>query len=86
MIMIGDGKGEVNGTDGKRKVYVYVRSIRSDGMLCGMSWLDHERIRIMIHHQSLHIECTYSKDPRADLIIAMQLTGYTYLFSSICFA
>ena len=31
MRMIGDGKGGINGIDGKRKVYVYVRSIRNDG-------------------------------------------------------
>ena len=40
-----------------------------------VSWLDHERIRVLIHHQTLHVECTCSKDPRADLVVSMKLTN-----------
>ena len=51
---MGEGKRDLDSHGGKKDVHLYIRSIRGDE--CDVSWPDHERIRIMIHYQSLHIE------------------------------
>ena len=54
MIMIGQGRRELNAKGGRKDVHVYIRSIRRNEW--DVSWPNHERIRIMIQCQTLHID------------------------------